>query len=86
MGDSIIVRLSLFSLNQEIIVYKDGVSEVSKCAMSDIPNAVINVCKENNISNVKIYGITNYSEKIAQEIELTEKIMYSENKINVEVI
>lgn len=86
MGNLIIINLSLFSMNQTIIVQKDDDIKIKRCAMAEIPDLVIELCRENTIFNVKIKGAQSYGEEIAQEIITQEKIKYSKNKIHVEVI
>lgn len=54
--------------------------------LTDLPQALVQIAYDNDVSIIKIAGNNKYSEKISDEIAIQENLLFRAKKIKVEVI
>ena len=88
MSDEIIyVKLNLFTFNQVIYVQDNlGTKNTSHIPTDDVARYVCSLAKERKIHQVKIVGPVEFSLAAKDEIDNYQKINYSNDFLNVEVI
>lgn len=79
--------VDMFALSQAIrLVEDDGTTTTIYASAADLPSAIANLCKEKNITDVRLYGNANYLNEIVTDIKTTYNLNYHRgNPLNIEV-
>lgn len=87
--DKIFCQINLFDKNQTIYWVKNGndIKPIANIPVEEIADFIYRYCYNNNVYNVKFKGNVEYiNEIIKTPIKQKEAEVYSNNKIEIEVI
>ena len=84
MDNYLVCKVYLFTMTQKINIYKDNKCiKMVKCKMAEMEDTIFNLCKEYDITDVKISGNINFGLKIKQNLTAAK---YSDHKIEISFI
>lgn len=80
--DHIILNVKPFIMQQEILVYKNGVCvKIGKCTLRNVPDAIYALAKSHGIKNIDLAGSTAFTHKLRKDMLSMDK--YSDFNITV---
>lgn len=78
-----------FIVQQDVMIYNEETgerSEIGKISLKDLPEFIVNNCKEKDVHDVKLSGAKIFCEKFSKEILNYSKSKYDNFELNVEVL
>ena len=79
-------RINLFDVDQTIYLIKNGEEkEIAKAPLEHLDSTLAALCHEKQVFNVHLFGLQDFVIDVAKNINKTEGLMFSQNKIKVEV-
>lgn len=87
MDNCILVNVNLFNMEHSIFIITDeGIKSYGTATYANLPSILIGLSQDMGINNIKLAGNSQYAFNLVNEIKEHEMNLYSENKINIEVI
>ena len=81
----ILCNINLFDANQKIYVFKEEQEEYSEVPMHFLDRALIMACYRENIYDIHLFGLDKVVNELKDNINKKENLLFSQNKIKVEV-
>ena len=79
-------RINLFDADQTIYLIKDGEEkEIAKAPLEYLDGTLAALCHDKQVFDVHLFGLQDFVTDIAKKISKTEDLMFSQNRIKVEV-
>ena len=79
-------RINLFDTDQTIYLIKDGEEkEIAKAPLEYLDGTLAALCHDKEVFDVHLFGLQDFVTDIATKISKTEGLMFSQNRIKVEV-
>lgn len=79
-------KINLFDADQTIYLIKNGEEkEIAKAPLEYLDGTLAALCHDKQVFDVHLFGIQDFVIDIATKISQTENLMFSQNKIKVEV-
>lgn len=79
-------KINLFDMDQVIYLIKDETEkEIAKAPLEYLDGTLAALCHEKEVYSVHLFGLEDFVTDIANKINKTEELMFSQNKIKVEV-
>ena len=83
----IVSVVRLFTLNQNVFVYEDGNKiNVATCSLDDMPETIVNMANEYEVTNVQLIGAKNFLQNIKTKTKELEITKYGKNNLEIELI
>ena len=79
-------RINLFDADQTIyLIEEENQKELAKTQLEYLDGTLAALCHEKEVYSVHLFGLDDFVIDIANKINKTEELMFSQNKIKVEV-
>lgn len=79
-------RINLFDADQTIYLIKDGEEkEIAKAPLEYLDGTLAALCHDKEVFDIHLFGLQDFVTDIATKISKTEDLMFSQNRIKVEV-
>lgn len=80
-------NFDMFTYNQAIrIINEDGSNSVIYCSINDVADTIAHLCKEKNITNIRLYGDKTYLNTVVDNIQTKYNLNYHSGKpLSIEV-
>lgn len=79
-------RINLFDMDQKIyLVNGENEKEIAKAPLDHLDGTLVALCHDKDVYNVHLFGLQDFVIDIAKAINKTEDLMFSQNRIQVEV-
>lgn len=79
-------RINLFDADQTIYLIKDGEEkEIAKAPLEYLDGTLAALCHDKEVFDVHLFGLQDFVVDVARKISKTEDLMFSQNRIKVEV-
>ena len=79
-------KINMFDAEQKIYIVDDGQpQEVTSVDLKHLDGTIAALCYERNIYNVHLFGLRDFIIDVKKAINMTENLMFSQNRIEVEV-
>ena len=79
-------RINLFDADQTIYLIKDGEEkEIAKAPLEYLDCTLAALCHDRQVFDVHLFGLQDFVVDVAKKINKTEDLMFSQNRIKVEV-
>ncbi len=81
-------KINLFDADQVVYLIdtdKGTEKELAKAPLDYLDGTLATLCHDKNVYNVHLFGLEDFVADIARKINKTEELMFSQNKIKVEV-
>lgn len=81
-------KINLFDADQIIYLIdteKGQEKEIAKAPLEYLDSTLATLCHDKQVYNIHLFGLNDFVEDIAKQINKTENLLFSQNKIKVEV-
>ena len=79
-------RINLFDADQTIYLIKDGEEkEIAKAPLEYLEGTLAALCHDRQVFDVHLFGLQDFVVDVAKKVNKTEDLMFSQNRIKVEV-
>ena len=79
-------RINLFDADQIIYLIKDGEEkEIAKAPLEYLDGTLAALCHDRQVFDVHLFGLQDFVVDVAKKVNKTEDLMFSQNRIKVEV-
>ena len=79
-------RINLFDADQTIYLITDGEEkEIAKAPLEYLDGTLAALCHDKQVFDVHLFGLQDFVVDIAKRVNKTEDLMFSQNRIKVEV-
>lgn len=79
-------RINLFDADQTIYLIEDGEEkEIAKAPLEYLDGTLAALCHDRQVFDVHLFGLQDFVVDVAKKVNKTEDLMFSQNRIKVEV-
>jgi hypothetical protein len=88
MVKDVIVSIQPFDFKQKIYLFENGTNLIMEVSvpLQDLPERVLQICYQNNVENVKLKGLIDYTAKIKEDIREKEISHYGHKTLKIELV
>ena len=85
---TIICNFNLFDIVQSIYIYNQDLDKMilmSKCSLDTLGETISELCHARGIDKVHLFGAEDYASILINEIEKHTELMYSNQKLKIDI-